>query len=176
MRIVAAWFAAVVLLAASGQVQAKNEPVTEEERVVVQVFEAPDYTKDQIFTAARMWIAQNFESAKAVIEYESKDDGTLIGNGNIPYTCSGGFACGIRAGAWRVGFTMKVEAKDGRFRLTFTNVRHQLPPYSNMGTSLPARDEPITQRDDMDQAKTDLLAFGPQIVASLDGPNATETW
>ena len=176
MRIVAALVAAVVLVAASGQVQAKKEPLTDEERNVAQVFEAPGHTADQIFTATRMWIAQNFESAKDVIEYESKDDGTLIGNGTIAYPCTGGFACRIRAQAWRVAFTMKAEAKDGRFRLTFTNVRLQLPPYSNMGTNLPARDEAIEQREDMENVRAKLLEFGPQIVASLGDAKSSETW
>ena len=175
MRIVAALMATIVALAASGQVQAKDS-LTDEQRGVAQVFDAPTYTKDQIFTATPVWIAQSFESAKDVIEYENKEDGTLIGNGSIAYPCTGGFACRIRAQSWRVAFTMKAEAKDGRFRLTFTNVRLRLPPDSNMGTSLPARDEPITQREDMDNVRAKLLEFGPQIVASMGDAKSTESW
>jgi hypothetical protein len=176
MRIVAALLAAVVTLAASGQVHAKKEPLTDEERQVVQVFEATGYTRDQIYAATQVWIAENFESAKAVVEYEGKDDGVIVGNGNIAYPCTGGFGCRIRAQAWRVGFTMKAEAKDGRFRLTFTNVRLLLPPYSNMGTNLPAREEPVTQREDMQNIRAKLLEFGPSIVANLEKAKTSEAW
>lgn len=171
MRIVAALLLALALL--PGHAVAKKEPpLTEEERNVVQVFEAEGYTKDQIYSASKMWIAENFKSAKAVTEYESPEEGTIVGNGNIGYPCTGGFACSIRAGAWRVGFTMKLESKDGRFRLTFTNVVIQYPA-SMYG---PAHDQAVKSREDMDNIRAKLLEFGPQIVASLGKAKGSDDW
>lgn len=174
MRIVAALLAAVVTLAASGQVQAKKDPVTDEERQVVQVFDAPNHTRDEIYSATRMWVAENFESAKAVIEYESKEDGVIVGNGNIPYPCSG-LKCMVTTD-WRVPFTMKVESKDGRFRLTFTNIHIAWPPSYSSGISTPAADGPVRQRKDLDLIRPKLLEFGPEIVASLGTAKASDDW
>ncbi|WP_159017262.1 DUF4468 domain-containing protein [Cognatiluteimonas profundi] len=176
MKSIKALTVAMLFFATPSYVAARQPDLTDEDRTVVQVFEAPGSNKDEIFTASRMWIADHFKSAKAVIEYESKDDGVIIGNGNMAYPCSGGFACHIRAEAWHVGFTMKVEGKDGRFRLSFTNVHLELPPYSNVGLSLPARDEAVSRREDMDNIRAKLLEFGPQLVASIGKAESSNAW
>jgi hypothetical protein len=166
----------VMLLGASPIVEAKRPaPITEEERTVVQVYEAPGFTKDQLFVASRMWIAQNFRSAKAVIEYENKDDGTIIGNGNIAYPCGGAFACMLKAD-WRVPFTMKVETKDGRIRVSFTNIHLAWPASYSSGISSPAHDGPIQQRGDLEKIKPELLKFGDQIVASVGQLKSDDNW
>lgn len=150
-------------------------PLTEEERTVVQVYEAPGFTKEQLFVASRMWIAQNFKSAKAVIEYESKDEGTIIGNGNMTYPCGGGFSCMLKAD-WRVPFTMKVETKDGKVRLTFTNIHLAWPASYRSGISSPAADFPVRDRADLEKIKPELLKFGAQIVTSVGQLKSNDNW
>ena len=65
------------------------QPITDSDRTFERVVEAPGYSKEQIFNGTKIWIAENFKSAKAVLEYENKDTGTIIGNGIISYPCSG---------------------------------------------------------------------------------------
>lgn len=167
--------AAAAALLACVQASAKRpEPLTEADRTVVQVFEAPGYTKDQVYSAARMWIAQNFKSAKAVIEYENKDEGVIIGNGNMAYPCSG-MKCMLTSD-WRVPFTMKVETKEGRLRLTFTNIHLAWPPRYSSGISSPAHDGPVQNRKDLDAIRPRLLELGDQIVASMGQVKASEDW
>ncbi len=137
------------------------EPVPDSERTFEGVFEAPGFTKDQIFTATRIWIAENFRSAKAVVEYENKEEGTLIGNGVISYPCNG-IDC-IAKGNWKVPFTMRVDMKDQKFRLTFSNLRLTWPPSSNY----PAADGPMVQRGQLEAVRPKLLAFGPAILDSI---------
>ena len=174
-RSIAILVAAAAALLACAQASAKwPTPLTDEDRTVVQVFEAPGYTRDQVYTAARMWIAQNFKSAKAVIEYESKDEGVIIGNGNIAYPCSG-LKCMVTAD-WRVPFTMKVETKEGKLRLTFTNIHLAWPPSFSSGISSPAHDGPVQQRKDLDLIRPKLLEFGEQIVASMGQVKASDDW
>jgi hypothetical protein len=150
------FFAMLLLTSCAGL-----EPVPESERTFEGVFAAPGFTKDQIFTATRIWIAENFRSAKAVIEYENKEDGTLIGNGVISYPCDG-IDC-IAKGDWKVPFTMRVDTKDQKFRLTFSNLRLTWPPSSNY----PAADGPMVQRGQLDAVRPKLLAFGPGILESM---------
>lgn len=167
----------LLLLFATDAVEARKPvSVPEEERIVVQVFDAPGSTADEVFRTSKVWIAENFRSGKAVIEYEDPASGTIIGNGSIAYPCDGGWTCRVRAESWRVKFTMKVEARDGRFRLTFSNVLMSYPPYNNMGVSRPGYDEPVASKADMDNIRAKLLAIGPEIVAGLKANHASGDW
>ena len=65
---------------------ASMQPVADEDRTFDRVVEAPGHSKDDIYTATKVWIAENFKSAKSVIELDSKEDGIIIGNGVIPIT------------------------------------------------------------------------------------------
>lgn len=148
---------------------AKEPPLTEEETTVVQVYEAPGYTKDQLFDGAKRWIAENFRSAESVIEYEDRNGGTIIGHGNMmidPPMKRGVSYYSVYRG--RVGFKLKVETKDGRLRLSFTNV-------SLLYRGMPG-EAPVTRRHDMDNIRAKLLEFGPQMVASLDKAKADDNW
>lgn len=42
-----------------------------------EVFQAPNLSKDQIFSQLKIWVAENFNSAKAVINMEDKDAGIM---------------------------------------------------------------------------------------------------
>lgn len=158
----------LVLLVAPSLADAKREPpLTEEELSVVQVYEAPGFTADAIHAGAKRWIAESFRSAEAVIEYEDK--GTIIGNGNItidPPMERGVSYYSVYRG--RVGFKMKVEAKDSRLRVSFTNVR--LLFRGALGNDIVPQ-----RRGDMDNIRARLLEFGPKIVASLDKAK-TDEW
>lgn len=175
MRWFGVFIAALFLSAAPGLASAKRSPLTEEDRTIVQVFEVPGYTKDQVYSAARMWIAENFKSAKAVIEYENRDEGTIIGNGIINYPCGGAFSCMAKAD-WTVPFTMRVESKDGRFRLTFTNVHLAWPASYGSGIVTPAHDGPVNQRSDMEKIGPELLKLGERIQASMGNAAASDDW
>lgn len=175
MKPIATLFAALALVGVSYSTAAKSPPITEEDRTIIQVFEAPGYTKDQIFAATKMWIAENFKSAKAVIEYENKDEGTIIGNGIISYPCGNAFSCMAKRD-WTVPFTMRTESKDGRFRLTFTNIHLAWPASYASGISTPAHDGPLNQRSDLDKIRPELLKFGEQLVASMGKARNSDDW
>src|SRR5699024_3353670 len=86
-----------------------------EEVVTFQrVVEAPGNSRDEIYSGTKIWIAENFKSAKAVIELDSKEDGLLIGNGRTAYPCDGSDCFGT--GGQTVSFTMRVDMQDDRFR------------------------------------------------------------
>jgi len=74
----------IILVGCAGMQQA---PASELE--FQRIVEMPGFSKDKIYNATKIWIAENFGSAKAVIEHDDKEGGTLIGNGNIQYPCRG---------------------------------------------------------------------------------------
>jgi hypothetical protein len=127
-----------------------------------QVYEVPGATKDQIFSTSRIWIAEHFNSAKAVIEYENKDDGVIVGNGFIPCPWST-FQC---IGNWRVGFTMRIDMKEEKFRLTFSNLSQHSPKY----------DGPLTNTGQIEKAKPKLFAIGDDIAKAIAKPKSADNW
>lgn len=64
--------------------QSPSEPVKFE-----KVYQIDGLNQAQIYDGARQWFATAFRSANAVIQYEDKATGSIIGKGNMPYRCSG---------------------------------------------------------------------------------------
>lgn len=78
-----------------------------------KIFEI-NLTKEQIFDKSILWIAENFKSAKSVLEIQDKTNGKIIGNSNfdIPYLMSSA----------TINFTISIDIKDGKYRITYTNL------------------------------------------------------
>lgn len=131
------------------------EPINPEEKTFSEVYEAPGLTEKRIFEGTKVWIAENFRSARSVIDHENAADGLIISKGSIPYPCSHALQCAA-IGDWSVNFTMRSDIKDGRFRLTF----------SNLEIAMPQRVE-LWQRKDLEAVKPKLLAFGTEIAKSV---------
>lgn len=89
------------------------------------IIEAPGATGQKLYSASLQWIATAFSSARDVIEYANQAEGLIIGNGvvDVYYT----FIAPVPT-----RFTIRIETKDGKARLTFNNVH--LPsgvPFNN---------------------------------------------
>lgn len=153
---------------------ASMQPVAEADRTFERVVEAPSYSKDQIYTSTKIWIAENFKSAKSVIELDSKEDGIIIGNGIIQYPCSG-MDCLTKSG-WKVPFTMRVDIKDQKFKISFSNIKLSWPASYSSGISSPAYDGPVNSQGDMDAIKPALLKFGDEILASINSSKSKSDW
>lgn len=150
------------------------QPVAEADRTFDRVVEAPSYSKDQIYTSTKIWIAENFKSAKSVIELDSKEDGIIIGNGIIQYPCSG-MEC-LAKSDWKVPFTMRVDMKDQKFKIRFSNIKLSWPASYSSGISSPAYDGPVNSQGDMDVIKPVLLKFGDEILASMNSSKSKSDW
>src|SRR4030067_1618617 len=114
---------------------------------VQRVIEVPGIPKDIIYERSRIWIAKTFRSSKAVIEYENRETGVIIGNGIIYYTLTVGFS----SVEVPVRFTMKEDIKDGRIRITFDNLFE--------GTG----DFPATYQQSMDRIRPKLLSLADSL-------------
>jgi hypothetical protein len=137
------------------------------EGTIIKIFDAPGYSKNQIFDGAKIWISENFRSAKAVLEYENKETGTIIGNGNIPFPCQGWKCMGT--GGWKVSFSMRTDIKDQKFRLTFTNLRV-------FGTDRGLYDGPIGRESSFNDVKDKLSDFGNQMLESFKKEKRNDNW
>lgn len=150
------------------------KPLTEEQKTIQRVVVVEGVTKDVIFEGVKMWIAENFRSAKAVLEYQDKESGRIIGNGKMDYPCSG-IEC-VAKSDWDVLFTMRVDVKDGKFRLSFTNLQLSWPAsYDSLGAHS-AGLVPVSQQGDMESIKPVLLAYGDSIKKFIANPKNTKDW
>ncbi|MBC3934720.1 DUF4468 domain-containing protein [Undibacterium sp. CY7W] len=148
------------------------QPLPDSETTVVRIVDASTLSKEKIFTGTKIWIAENFRSAKAVLEYESKDDGILIGNGSMNFPTSGAMELAIK-GDWLVQFTMRVDIKEEKFRLSFINITISTPAKATSGGGvLPAYSGPVWNQADMQKIKVKLEGFGDSILNSVTSSKA----
>ena len=89
---------------------------TQEEMTHEYIVEYPVLTKDVIFSRTMKWIANNFKSAKQVIEYQDKEAGSIVGNGVTDIKAEGALV-GVE-----LEFTMNVDIKDYKARCRFINL------------------------------------------------------
>ena len=137
------------------------ERATEQDKIVQQVFEVPAASKEKSVTLAKRWVAENFQSAKSAIDLDNPAEGLLIVKGIVPYPCEG-FEC-VAKNSWGVSFTMTMEAKDSRFRLTFTNVR------------LDVNNTEFWQKSAWDAIRPKLLSLGDEIKAVIQA-DKKDSW
>lgn len=149
-------------------------PISDADRTFDRVVEIKGNSKDKIYESTKMWIAENFRSAKAVLEYEDKDSGVIIGNSSMKYPCSG-LEC-LAKSDWTVSFTMRVDIKDDKFRLAFTNLETSWPPsYDSLGAHPGHRGKMSTQGQ-LDDVKPVLLAMGDEIATYISKENKNGNW
>lgn len=161
---------ALLIIACAGMQAAPKEALEFDE-----IVEAPNWSKDSLYDGIKVWVAETFHSAKAVIEIDNKEQGLLIGNGIIPYPCSG-LDCTAKYN-WNVLFTIRAETKDNKYRLAFSNLRLGLPASTNTVTGFsPASEPAVWSQSDIDVIKPKLLAFGNDIKASLGKSAAKSNW
>ena len=81
------------------------------------------FKKDEIYRSAKAYFGNNFSSANGVIQYQSREEGKLIGKGffEIHYALS---ETDIK---WTVSYTTSIECKEGKYRLRIYDIAiHQL--------------------------------------------------
>ena len=140
-------------------------PIKPEDKTFSQIFESPGQPKDFLYEKVRDWMALNFKSSDKAIEYENKQEGTIIGHGSIKYPCVG-LECLFRYD-WTVPFTMRVETKDNKFSLTYSNLRIDWPPHANSLSYRSAGDTKINLQGDLDHVKPVLLRMGKELQTNL---------
>jgi hypothetical protein len=133
---------------------------------VEQVVQLPGKSQLQVYQGVKLWLAETFRSAKAVIELDDKQAGVVVGNGIIDYPCEGVMNCVVGANGWRVAFSMRIEMKDQKARVTFSGLRLLIPAQPGIHGPM---DNPIYRQSDMDKVRAGLLrladGMGKAIVA-----------
>ena len=142
-----------------------TQPIREADkgRPIEFVQEVPGKTKDDIFDATKVWVAENFHSAKAVIEDANKDVGRLIGNGRIDYPCDKGCVLSGRI----INFTLRIDMKDGKFKTTFTNITLYTPPIRGSFNGFGEDTRSLTMQHEFDAAQTGFQRLSDSLRTSI---------
>lgn len=99
-------------------------PINESGRMVLSEVVECDATKDQLYSRSKVFFAEFFKSAQDVIQLDDKETGTVLGKGfsNI----------NIGLGITRMYFTIKIQAKEKRYRYSIENIYYQGYSLSNL--------------------------------------------
>lgn len=127
-----------------GLVACATTPVQTTEAKFEKVYEVPGLSQAKIYDGTRQWFAVAYGSANAVIQYEDKAVGTIIGKGNMKYPCRGMIECMGTQNA-RVDFTSRIDTKDGKLRVTYDTLRYRSPSSYVNGIRYPEVDLPIKE-------------------------------
>ncbi|MGQ7844878.1 DUF4468 domain-containing protein [Granulosicoccus sp. 3-233] len=135
----------------------------------------------ELFHGSRQWIAENFKSANAVIQYQDEATNTVIGRGTLPNAVCrnlvGGYVAVKTAKAGEcienlpLEFVMKVEAKDNRLRVSMPSARYIQP-----ATGYIAASEGLATQEIMDAYKDEILGYGDKIAAYVVDGAADDDW
>lgn len=147
------------------------QPAPVVDRTIQKVYDVPGMTKDRIYDKSRIWIAKNFRSSKAVIEYENKETGVIVGNGITNYPVSG-FMSAVAHEGWQVRFNMKEDMKDNKIRVTYENLTLLLPASKYSGPA----EVPVSSQSDIDALRSVLLSFSDQMVQYVRSSKDTDNW
>ena len=136
--------------AVSPELQHSPEPLAQ----VTQIIDIEGQNKDKLFESSKIWMAKVFKSSNNVVQYADKESGSIIGKGSFQFPCEGFIDCGA-FGNDRVNFTIKIDTKDNKARLSFSDITRTPLTYvkgglnANMG-----KDLPITQVKQKQQVST----------------------
>jgi hypothetical protein len=89
-----------------------------------EVVEVPGKTADQLYSSAREWFAETFNSANHVLQMDDPKLGKLIGKGStiIKESATAGLAR-TKAFVWyTIDFTVKIYLKDGKYKVTIDDI------------------------------------------------------
>ena len=107
----------MLFLAVSIQAQ---EPLSFE-----KVIQADSIKKDAIYNGLKEWVGMSFKSAKNVIEMDDKEAGILLLRPVSDYKMKGLTYLGFEG---YLKYTIKLNIKDGRFKVVITNFEHSVLP------------------------------------------------
>lgn len=96
-------------------------------------------TADEIYNASRLWIAETFVSGKAVTQLADAEMDVVIGRGRMD----------IKTGWMQqtpTDFKIRIDAKDGRYRVAFSDVVMNFGDFGRRAISADDRLAPNTQQ------------------------------
>lgn len=123
--------------------------VPPEERHVQYIIDAPGKSQAEIYRLCNEWMVKTFKSAEAVIQYQDKEEGIIVGKGQI--------IMDHPLGPQWVWVTLTLEMKDDRARMTFEDMYIE----GGMGVRVEMENEPLMElfKSSSNQLRADLESY-----------------
>jgi uncharacterized protein with TBP-like fold DUF4468 len=86
-------------------------------------------SSNELYLRARAWFAESYRSAQDVIQMDDKENGKIIGKGNIKYT-SRIFAGSGGTKGW-IRYTISIQVKNGRYKYEISDFYHEGNPLNS---------------------------------------------
>jgi hypothetical protein len=86
--------------------------------VYEQIDSIPGTVKSELYSRAKIWLANIFKSAKDVIQLDDKETGQIIGKGVFFYQVK----VLLTGAEWTCKFTVRIDVKDNKTRIMFYDI------------------------------------------------------
>ena len=104
-------------------------PTVDNKITYTEVVTVDSVKKDELYAKTKLWFADVFKSSKDVIQLDDKENGIVLGKGNIQKRESG-LQPVIKT--WR--FTVKIQLKDGKYKADIYDIDYTFEmPGNNIG-------------------------------------------
>ncbi|MFZ4401987.1 MAG: DUF4468 domain-containing protein [Bacteroidales bacterium] len=99
-------------------------PPMVDKKVIYSQVEKLDTTvkKATLYANAKMWFANSFKSANDVIQLDDKENGIILGKGNV----SKDEVSFLTKTTYRWKFTVKFQVKDGKYKVEFYDIDYTI--------------------------------------------------
>ena len=107
----------LILLGSCVSLEYTDPALLEDPFIYIQEIEGK--TKDELYSLSRLWIAETYNSAEAVITFEDKETGVIRGTG------IGNFYVkeNILKPNWEFSYNLSISVKDNKVKLEFLNIK-----------------------------------------------------
>ena len=152
-----------------------NIPVKDSKIVYEGVIEIPNKPKSELYSNAQKWFIDMFKSSKDVIQNQDKDQGQIVGKGNMTTSIKG--RMGI---PWNFvnKMTIQVDCKDNKYRYRIYDIITSLPggniddtpleiPYNSLISGKWVINEKFT-RSLVENTNTDIKALVENLKKSMN--------
>jgi len=135
-----------------------------EDRTVQKVHDIA-LTKNEIYDLSLEWVAKTFIDSREVIELKDKDNGKVIGKGLTSFRGKvGWFSADIPC-----RFTLILEAKDNKYRTTYTN-------FVGLWGESQTRVEPLVEKKYVDAVKAKITLLDDDLHGYLIQSKSKTDW
>lgn len=157
---------------AASIVEASKNPLKEYSEII----DVQDMPKEKIFDSSKQWLAKAFKSSNNVIQYADASSGTIIGKGNIKYPCQGFNDC-LQYEGGIVQFTLTIDTKDNKAKLSFSDLSVSTPTTYTGGVRFEAKDNlPIWEEKPKQAVTEKLRVIVKEYEASIKNGKSSSDW
>lgn len=154
------------------EMQMAEEPLTEYQKIV----DIPNTSQKKIYDGSKQWFAKNFHDSNSVIKYDNAEKGSIIGKGSMSMPCQGGALACYNVKDQSLRFTVKVDSKDNRARVSFEDLSIYTPASYSAGIAIPSRNSTPRLEKDVTVVKEMLESTVSSLAKDVKETASSEDW